>query len=412
MDIDKKEGKDIEQVIKRLFKKEELESLAKQSKFVQRKTSQLNGYNFLMLNLFEASTQKEKSLNDCCDWLYEEFDVDMRKQSLDERYNTDAVRFMRSCLERLLNLSNPFLDGSGLHKKWACISLTDSTSYKIPSHFSAFYKGYPNGGEGILKLQLNYDLLSGHLFDLSVHGGKDSDCRYQKESGEKFKSNGLYIRDLGYFDTAHFYDLDKQGAYFISRSKSNQNYYAKDEKGEYEKINIEAYLPNTDKQVELKDVYVGTAKKRVKVRLIMERVPENVLQKRMAKLKRASSKQSKRQISAERRKMSQYNIFITNTTEEDLPMDQIRMVYTLRWQIELIFKIWKSVFDIDKVKNMSIFRFECHLYAQLINIVLTMFITNKIGLELWKKYQFEISPWIVAKLVKKNIKTYTWQFEE
>lgn len=406
MNVKKKEKRAIEAVIKRLFNKKRLKELGRRSKFVQRSTSQLNGYNFLLMNLFEASSAKEKSLNDCCDWLLEEFDIDIRKQSLDERYNTDAVRFMRDCLAEFINFSNPFLNGECLTTSWSGIYLTDSTTFKIPSHLSTFYEGYKNGGEAMLKLQFNYDLLSGQIQDLKPYSGRDSDYKYQKESEKGFKANSLYIRDLGYFDTAHFYELDQQGAYFLSRSKSNQNYYTKDEKGNYHKLEIENYLPKDGERIELKDIYVGVAKKRVKVRLILEQVPKEIQKKRAARLKRASIKQSKRKISEERKKMSQYNIFITNASEEQLPIEQIRIVYTLRWQIELMFKIWKSIFKIDKIKKMSIFRFECHLYAQLINIVLTMFITNKIGLSLWRKYQFEVSPWIVAKLVKKNIKTY------
>ena len=407
MDVGKKEIKAIEGVIKKVFDKERLKALGRQSKFVQRSTSQLNGYNFLLMNLFEASSDGEKSLNDCCDWLLEEFDIDMRKQSLDERYNTDAVRFMRACFTEFINHSNPFLNGECLNTNWSGIYLADSTTFKIPDHLSTFYEGYKNGGKAMLKLQLNYDLLSGHIQDLKPYSGRDSDYRYQKESKEDFKRNSLYIRDLGYFDTAHFYELDRQEAYFLSRSKSNQNYYTKDENGKYHKLEIEKYLPKDGQRIELKEVYVGVATKRVKVRLILEKVPQLVLEKRTARLKRAAIKQSKRKISEERKRMSQYNVFITNASEEQLPIDQIRLVYTLRWQIELMFKIWKSIFKIDKVKKMSIFRFECHLYAQLINIVLTMFISHKIGLSLWRKHQFEVSPWIVAKLIKKNITTYT-----
>lgn len=69
----------------------------------------------------------------------------------------------------------------------------------------------------------------------------------------------------------------------------------------------------------------------------------------------------------------------------------IRLVYTLRWQIELIFKIWKSVFEIDKVKKMNIFRFECYIYSKLIAILLTLHIQNKLGQILWDKYDFELS---------------------
>ncbi|MGM0879065.1 MAG: transposase, partial [Bacillota bacterium] len=51
-------------------------------------------------------------------------------------------------------------------------------------------------------------------------------------------------------------------------------------------------------------------------------------------------------------------------------------LYSLRWQIELLFKTWKSFFEIDHCKEIKKERLECHLYGQLIGILLcssTMF---------------------------------------
>ncbi len=51
-------------------------------------------------------------------------------------------------------------------------------------------------------------------------------------------------------------------------------------------------------------------------------------------------------------------------------------LYSLRWQIEILFKTWKSFFEIDECKNIKRERLEYHLYGQLLGILLcssTMF---------------------------------------
>jgi len=51
-------------------------------------------------------------------------------------------------------------------------------------------------------------------------------------------------------------------------------------------------------------------------------------------------------------------------------MDHVWQLYRLRWQIELIFKIWKSISNIEKVKKVKKHRLECYIFSKLIIIVL------------------------------------------
>ncbi|EMF0052632.1 transposase [Enterococcus hirae] len=51
------------------------------------------------------------------------------------------------------------------------------------------------------------------------------------------------------------------------------------------------------------------------------------------------------------KKIKRLNIYITNCPVVHVPMDMVHEVYSLRWQIELLFKVWKSVFKINKIKK-------------------------------------------------------------
>jgi hypothetical protein len=42
----------------------------------------------------------------------------------------------------------------------------------------------------------------------------------------------------------------------------------------------------------------------------------------------------------------------------------------LRWQIELVFKVWKSVASVHKIKKAKRERIECHLYGKLLWVML------------------------------------------
>ncbi len=68
--------------------------------------------------------------------------------------------------------------------------------------------------------------------------------------------------------------------------------------------------------------------------------------------------------------LSAINFYITNIPLEYLPKEQVYDFYSLRWQIELIFKTWKSFFRIHHCNSVKLERLECHLYGQLISILL------------------------------------------
>lgn len=91
-----------------------------------------------------------------------------------------------------------------------------------------------------------------------------------------------------------------------------------------------------------------------------------------------ASKEHKKQITYKERskRLSAINFYITNIPLEYLPKEQVYDFYSLRWQIELIFKTWKSFFRIHHCNSVKLERLECHLYGQLISILLcssTMF---------------------------------------
>ena len=91
--------------------------------------------------------------------------------------------------------------------------------------------------------------------------------------------------------------------------------------------------------------------------------------KRIANAKRSATKHGVG-LSKEHKLRCRYNAFITNVGSEVLPVKKIRETYYLRWQIELVFKTWKSFFEIDKVKKVKKERMECQLLAKLIWILL------------------------------------------
>ncbi|WP_308011369.1 IS4 family transposase [Clostridium tagluense] len=203
------------------------------------------------------------------------------------------------------------------------------------------------------------------------------------------KSGDLILRDLGYVSFEDFLDIENREAFFISRLKPNIAVYIDNEDIEYYKNGApqksslfkRIYISDIMKQMgegdryEIKDVYVGK-EKTLKTRLILYKLTNDQLKKRTEKsVKNAKKKGIEK--SDNTTPLLGISIYISNITEEVLSAKQVHEFYSLRWQIEIIFKTWKSIFSIQVVKLVKIERCKCQLYGKLILLLISSAIMFK-----------------------------------
>jgi Transposase DDE domain len=394
------------------FETENLEQLGREVKFIERSTSRLSAWMFLQLNTCLINNGKMDSLNDLGTELLKNFGIKLTKQSLDERFNIHGVTLMRKCFESVFER---ILSTNISHNRFSCgfkrIILRDATSFQLPPDLAIHYQGNAGDTTGsVIKLQHDFDLLSGKTLRLDFRNGKEPDSEWLNQKGMEIRPDDLHLMDLGYYKLAHLATVDEQGGFFISRYKVGTNLFTKNIDGKYVELDWSAMLSQVKENNFEREVYLGAGKSKLKVRLHLQKMPEEVAQKRLKKYKAKQNNQSKKarqfQTSDFKKELAHYNIFITNAPDELLKGNQIYPFYMLRWQIELLFKIWKSLFEIDKIGKMSIARFECYLYGKLIAILLGGYIQNLFNEFVEKKIDFELSEWKAYKILKKTSKGF------
>ena len=382
--------------------------LARTSDFVSRSSSRLTGQMFLLLNMFDADGG-EHSLSDQCDYLEEHFNVMLTKQSLSERYNSSSVAFMEACytalVSQVLNPNLTLLDAlSPTNTQNALghfngIELLDATSFRLPDHMSSTFKG--NGKlAASVKIQHRYELIQGTTLGLKIVPGNQGDTKYLAHCETQLLPKRLYIKDLGYYLLSHFDKIDKADAYFLSRYKVGTTCFIKDESGVFKSVTMRDLVPADGENKEIEELYIGAQK--IKVRMILESVPPECVEQRTARTLKNNLKNDNKTIHEDALLLCAFNIYITNTSATVLPAQSVRLLYALRWQIELMFKIWKSIFNIDKIGPMNIYRLQCHLYGCLMAILLSAKIQNLFKDYLWQEQDIEISEYKCAAIIKKN----------
>lgn len=382
--------------LKNLFSEEETDKIARVSKFVKRSTSRLSGRMFLMMNVLRTDSHLYHSLKDQCSYLEETFGVVMQKQSLDERYSPQAVSFMRTCLAKVLSASTSVGSAAALSSGLKAIHLCDATSFKLSDSLKNVFPG--SGTAAGVKIFYSYELLSGQCTGIQWVAGKRNDTTYLDSIERNIEPNSLYIKDLGFWSTGHFSKIHQAEAYFVTRYKVPNNMYCK--VGEVITVlDLQVILKDIEQPTVIEDLFLGGDQ--IPVRLHVEKVPDEVAEKRRKKIRHKAA--CNNAVSSELSLfLCQYSIFITNAPQSVLPIEHIRAFYMLRWQIELIFKAWKSIFELERVQRMNPHRFECYLMGKLIAVLLSSNLQDMIKAQLWDEQQFELSEWKAHKVFKKN----------
>jgi len=357
---------------------------------------------FLELLLFKVFDNGETSLNDHSVHVGIHHQLQIRKQSIDERFNEHSVEFVRTLLEQQIgNQINNNIDVECL-RHFSSVKIKDSTRFQIPAHFKEAYPGCGGGAsEAGVHTQFEYDVLSGKVVDLHVTDALHADNTDAIQTTEMIQEGSLILRDLGYFSSEILQKIEEKKAYYISRMKSNMKIYEK-KKGCYQEVCLKK-IHNQMKRhaIPYKELNVFIGEKKIAVRLLVELMPEQEVNKRLAKAGKVAHKRGKN-VTEQYKTMAALNIFVTNVPKEWLPSDQIRTLYRLRWQIEIRFKTWKSFCRLHACKKMKLHRFNTYLYACLLFILITWEISVSLLSIIWKQTSKLIS---IIKCFKAIIQT-------
>jgi len=379
-----------------------LQRLAKKVGFVRR-TSKYSGKDLVSLCVWLSQQVASAPLNQLCSTLEVATDVLISPQGLNERFNFAAVQLLHDILTELLQKKIAAQSAiSGVHTEhFRRIRALDSTVFQLPDIFSDKYAGAGGSAhKASVKIQFECDLLSGDVLHLHVGEGKENDQVYGSQCIDSLKKDDVRIGDLGYFSLEDFREIAKKEAYFLSRLKLNTRIYYRNpnpekfrngtvkKHTEFIRIDVEQFLETLQpgETIELPKVYIGMYEK-LPARVILYRLTEQQMRSRE---KDITKKEKKKGITYKEKskRLSAINFYCTNIPAEYVGTHQIHDFYSLRWQIEILFKTWKSLFAIHSCKKVKLERLECHIYGQLICILIcssTMFQMRELLLRKRKK---------------------------
>jgi hypothetical protein len=276
--------------------------------------------------------------------------------------------------------------------------LQDSTTLHLPDILAERFKGNWSRGKqkSVAKLNVILHAVTGYCPVMEWSSFTVTEQYLAKSILQIANAGDLVIRDLGYFVLPIFKQLSEANIYFLSRWKYGTKLYDAKRGNEINLVKILRGKTWIDRKI------ICGKETSVKVRLVAIKLSNNQANERRRKAKKDRDKRLNHK--RDYYELLGYVIFITNVEQEKWSYRQVAEAYRLRWNIEILFKSWKSGFKIEHLipeDRTNTQRVESFLYLMLIYIAwFQLLIYTPLRWAIYKKTGRHLSIIKLAKLIK------------
>lgn len=338
------------------------DSLARTAGFLRRNSKKLTPANFLLTACFFALQHHCSLASFAQHWATLHHQC-LSKQAVHKRFGAAAVRFLQAVLQKVL--ASALLDrGMSVIARCGCfnrILLQDSTCLSLPSKLASLFPGPANQkaqNQAGLKIQATLDLLKNQWLKFQVTPFTINDQKASASILEVLRPGDLIIRDLGYLVLDVLKQIHQQGAYFLSRFRHDLALFCPKSQAKLSLLNCLRHSGS------IWEGDVLLTEHKLPVRLIAVRLPAATVAQRRRKAAHNRDKRLKHNGSYY--ELLAWNIFVTNVPASLLKAPSLVELYSLRWRIEIIFKAWKSHFNIAHLTEVSANQLLIVIFAKLI----------------------------------------------
>jgi hypothetical protein len=343
--------------------------LARETGFVKRERK-LTGASFVQVMALGHLHQPEATL----DQLTQDAQVcgvQISAPGLHQRCTESAATFLQAVLAELVEqVVTVKAVPVALFKRFQQVIIEDASTIVLPAALAQRWQGCGGSSTGsrehtasALKLHVRLDLKRGQLIGPHLSAGRVHELHGPLRE-QPLSAGSLYVADRGYWSLSRLRELSEQGVRFCQHPKANTVFY--DRQGK--RIDLETALPRTIGQVKVMHVSLGK-QDRLPVRLLMVRIPKEVVEQRRERLSEEARDKGKA-VSEQQWKLAEWTLVVTNAAAKHIGVEQALVLLRERWLIELLFKLWKSQGQIDAWRSQLPWQALCELYAKLIAVVL------------------------------------------
>jgi hypothetical protein len=279
--------------------------------------------------------------------------VEMSATGFELRFDERGVAFLREMVERVVQEVFEAQVLSPVMGRFAGVYISDSSRLEQ----------LDGGVKVAARLELQRGSLALSLEALTTHDNATAVMRLTLPKG------ALHLGDLGFFDLTRFAQWSKDGVEWVTRYKAKTLLFDTDGNP----LDLPTLLANAPQGLHL-PVQVG--KQRLPATLVAQPVAPHIAQQRRTHIAR-HARRKQRPLSTTRRQLAGWTLYLTSVA--DLSFCAIHTLYRARWQIERLFKRWKSLANLTTSTTADPLRRTCEGYAKLIAVLIAHWLTQALA---------------------------------
>jgi hypothetical protein len=293
--------------------------------------------------------------------------VIVTENAIAPRFTSDLVKFLEAALQRVLrHVLTSKAPSIELLERFTEVVIGDSSVITLPDEYAGQFPGCGGShgsGKAALKIQVLWDLRHGRL-QMVLEPGRASDAK-SPITEIPLPAGSLSIFDLGYFSLERFERATQAEGYWLSRLQPGTK--VRDAAGNH--VALGEFLAENAK-CGVVDVSVQLGERRLPCRLVAVHVSPEIAARRRQKIRKNARDHGHPEPSQEYLALQEWTIFLTNCEASLLTWKEVVVLYRARWQIERLFKLWKSYNRLaDRNTKASAAQQLAELYAKLIAVI-------------------------------------------
>jgi putative transposase len=374
----RKHFKAIKRCVFGLLPRDEVERLARECGFYKRKPRAIQAFDFVLCCSMAAMAEGKRGFASVWRLLAAAVGVKVARSAVTQRFGAGSASLFEELfarvVQRLPEAQCP--EYLGKLERFRKVLAHDGSVIKLaPVLKKLFPATRTNTVDAAGKLHATADLIGRRIEAVKWTGERDSELEVAREQG--VEPGVLYLGDLGYTCYDYFAQIKAGGAELLWRLKDNAN-----PKIVRVRHGIIAPVSAAREQLGLNDDRLRFTKSHDTFDVD-------------ARFETDQGAIELRVVGCYNDETGKYHCYVTTLSCEDFSPDELAVLYSRRWIIELLYKLLKSSCHLDHVETGDPEAVRTHIYASLLGAVfltsLSAVAAEQVGIQ-----SSQISPLVVG----------------